>query len=81
MDVDPQVVGLAIRVTEAMGRNSASSIADRIRTVKARKRDVETIAELEEIINDLIPDQSELIQVAQAQSSRPLPDSRFSDGH
>lgn len=66
MEIDPQMVGLGVRVTESMARNTASSVADRIRTVKARKREAETIAELEEIVYELVADKAELIQLAQA---------------
>lgn len=57
---------LAAQLTDTAVRHTASGIADRIRTAKARKQDRETIAELEDIISDLIADKNELVQVAQA---------------
>ena len=47
-------------------RNTVSAISDRIRAKKAAKQDIETIAELEEIVNGLIEDKNELIRIARA---------------
>jgi hypothetical protein len=70
MNDDPQVAqqiaDLGIRLGDTVVRNTASVIADRIQTVKAKKNDKETINELEEIINSLISDKNELIQIAEA---------------
>lgn len=66
MNIDPQLIDLGIRLTEAGARNAASTLFDRIRTAKAKKNDKEIINELEEIINDLISDKNELVQIAQA---------------
>lgn len=64
--MDPQIQSLAIQLAEAAVRNTAGAIADRITAARARKRDEETIAELENIINVLISDKSELLRIAQA---------------
>ncbi len=66
MNIDPQLVDLGIRLTEAGARNAASTIFDRIRAARTKKGEKETINELEEIINDLIADKNELVQIAQA---------------
>jgi len=66
MDIDPQVTALGIRLGEATVRNAASVVVDRIGRAKAKKKDQETINELEEIVNSLLADKSELIQIARA---------------
>jgi len=70
MHVDPQVAqqvaALTTRLGEAVIRNTAGVVYDKIQTVKAKKNDKETINELEEIINSLIADKNELVQIAQA---------------
>lgn len=47
-------------------RNTATSVADRVALVTSKKRDKETIAELEQIINDLQADKNELVRIARA---------------
>jgi len=41
-------------------------VSDKITAAKARKRDQETIAELEEIVSNLISDKNDLVRIAQA---------------
>jgi hypothetical protein len=64
--MDPQLQTLGLQLADVTVRNTAGSITDRIRAVKARRRDQETIAELEDIINGLLSDKSELVRIAQA---------------
>lgn len=70
MHVDPQltqeVADLSIRLGDTIVRNTAGTIANRIKAVKAKKDDKATIHELEEIISSLIADKNELVQIAQA---------------
>ncbi len=70
MNVDPQaaqqIADLGIRLGEAIVRNTAGVVYNKIQAVKAKKNDQETIHELEEIINNLIFDKDELIRIAQA---------------
>jgi hypothetical protein len=66
VDVDPQLQTLGLQLANVAVRNTASSVLDRITVAKARKKDQETIAELEEIITGLLSDKSELIGIAQA---------------
>lgn len=63
--MDPELQRLGIELGEVALRNSAGAVIDRVRTVKAKKRDQETIAELEEIVNGLVSDKSELVRIAQ----------------
>jgi hypothetical protein len=64
--MDQQLDTLTVQLADVAIRNTAGSIADRVRAVKARKREAETVAELEEIINDLVADKSELVRIARA---------------
>ena len=64
--MDPELQALGVRLTESAVRNTASVIADRISVLRAKKQDNETIADLEQIVNDLIADKSELVRIAQA---------------
>lgn len=64
--MDPELQSLAIQLADNTVRNTAGLIADRIAGARARKRDAETIAELEAIINELIDDKNELVRIAQA---------------
>lgn len=57
---------LASNLIEASARNTASFIANRIKAVKAKKNDKETINELEEIIQNLLEDKLEIQRIAQA---------------
>jgi hypothetical protein len=64
--VDPQLQTLGTQLGEVVVRNTAFAIADKIRAVKARRQDQETIAELEGMVNDLVADKSELVRIANA---------------
>lgn len=64
--MDPQLQTLAAQLADVAIRNTAGSIVDRIKAAQARKKDAETIAELEDIINELMSDKSELVRIAQA---------------
>ena len=64
--MDPVTQDLAAQLAASAVRNSATLIADRIRAIGARKRDAEAVAELEEIVNDLLADKAEVTRIAQA---------------
>lgn len=64
--MDPQLQALGVQLAEAAVRNTASTVADRITAAKTRKRNEETLNELEEIVSGLIADKSELVRIAQA---------------
>ncbi|HTZ44551.1 MAG TPA: hypothetical protein VMB79_11880 [Jatrophihabitans sp.] len=64
MDQELQTIGM--QLAAAALRNTASNVTDRITAAKARKRDQETIAELEQIINELIADKTEITRIAQS---------------
>jgi hypothetical protein len=64
--MDPDLQTLSIQLAEAAIRNTAGTVADRITVAKARRRDQETVTELEEIVNGLLSDKAELVRIAQA---------------
>lgn len=64
--MDPQLQHLGVQLADVTVRNTAGAVADRIGAARARRKDQETIAELEQIVNDLIDDKSELVRIAQA---------------
>lgn len=66
MNLDPEVVSLGVRLTEAAARNSVEELIGRIRAAKTRKDAGETIELLEEIIDELTEDRTELLRVARA---------------
>lgn len=63
--MDATLIALFARLTEISATRTATAIADRIATVKAKKQDAETIQVLSEIVNSLISDREELIIIAQ----------------
>jgi hypothetical protein len=64
--MDPQVEALTLQLANTAARNTAASIVDRITVSKRTKKEQETITELEEIVNGLLSDKSELVLIAQA---------------
>ncbi len=64
--MDPELTQLSLQLANTAVRNSASVVAQRINSARTRKRDQETIAELEEIVNELVADKAELVRIAQA---------------
>lgn len=66
ISMEPQLMNLGIRLSEALVRNTASAISTKVKALKSKKDDKETINELEEIIQELISDKNELLQISQA---------------
>ena len=66
ISMEPQLIDLGIRLSEALVRNTASAISTKVKALKSKKDDKETINELEEIIQELISDKNELLQISQA---------------
>jgi hypothetical protein len=64
--VDPDMQQLVVQLADVAVRNSVATVAARITAAKARKRDQETINQLEQIVNDLLDDKNELYRIAQA---------------
>jgi hypothetical protein len=51
--MDPQLQTLGLQLANTAVRHTAASVGIRISAVKAKKNNQETIAELEQIVNDL----------------------------
>jgi len=64
--MDPEVQQLAGQLAASAVRNTAAMVADQVKTVTAKKRDREAVAELEQIISDLLADKAEITRIAQA---------------
>jgi hypothetical protein len=64
--MDPAIQNLSIQLADAATRTTASVVADRIRVVKAKRKDAEIIAELEELVSELVRDKAELVHIGQA---------------
>ncbi len=77
--MDPELQTLGMQLADALARNTASSISTRIRATKSRKRDQETIGELEGIVNDLVADKNELARIAQSYEQQLVAQSISSD--
>jgi hypothetical protein len=66
MSVDPEIAELVAQAAQVAARNAASAVFARIDAVKTRRKNEETIAELEAIVTELISDKQELVQISQA---------------
>lgn len=64
--METELTQLSIQLANTAVRNSATLVAERINAARTRKKDQETIAELEEIVNELVADKAELVRIAQA---------------
>ena len=56
--MEQQLIDLGVRLSEALLKNTASAISTKIKAIKSKKEDKETINELEEIILELISDKN-----------------------
>lgn len=66
MDLPPEVLQVGLNLTESMARNGATAIMNKVRAAREAGRKEESIAALEEIINDLLADKQELVSIAQS---------------
>src|SRR5260221_12252852 len=70
VNIDPhttqEIADLSLRLGDTVARNTVSAIGDRIKAIKAKRDQRETIQELEEIIYDLIDDKNELKSIIEA---------------
>ncbi len=66
MELPPEVLQVGVNLTESMARNGAAMIMNKVRAARESGRQEESIAALEEIINDLLADKQELVSIAQS---------------
>lgn len=64
--MDPEMMQMTARLADLAVRNTASVVFEKIKTSKAKKSDTETIAELTDIIKELIDEKQELELISQA---------------
>ncbi|WP_423450380.1 hypothetical protein AABM35_12335 (plasmid) [Micrococcus luteus] len=64
--MDPLLTQLMADLAGVAARNTASKIYDKVRSARASNRDEETIASLQEIIDELIEDKNEAVRIARA---------------
>ena len=64
--MDPVIETLIADLTAAAARNSATTIATRLSTIKQNKQNTQTINGLTEIINELVKDREELVSISLA---------------
>lgn len=64
--MNEQLIGLGVRLTEILAKNTVSAVTGKISAVKAENDDKKTISAMQEIINDLTTDKQELINIARA---------------
>ncbi|RLL45412.1 hypothetical protein D8M04_11200 [Oceanobacillus piezotolerans] len=66
MDMDPELIKVGTGLATQIVKSSAQTISNRIDVLKTSKKDKEVINELQEIINDLIDERSQLVQLTQS---------------
>lgn len=66
MDIDPHLMQLGAQLSDVAVRNTVGGVWGRIRAVKARRDQEETIRELEQVVNDLLEDREELVSISRS---------------
>lgn len=64
--MDPHLIDLSTRLAEVAVRSTASSIGSKIKAVKSSRDDKKIIAEMNDLIYDLLDDKQELESIAKA---------------
>ncbi|WP_127822697.1 hypothetical protein [Acidipropionibacterium jensenii] len=76
--MDPLFAELAASLSAVAIRTTASGVQQKIKSLKTAKKSNETIAGLEEIVNDLLQEKSEILRIARAYEDE-LVSQRISD--
>ena len=63
---DPILGELTTQAATTLMQNTASIVAEKVQSIKARRNDKEAVADLTEIINDLVEKNAQLQSLAQA---------------
>lgn len=66
--MDPTVQALMVQLSSVVARSAAGTVADRIRVAKSKKKDDQTIRELEDIISEVLDERQQLVQISQGLS-------------
>ena len=64
--MDPILGELMTQAATILMQNTASIVAEKVQGIKAKRNDKEAVAELAEIINDLVEKNAQLQNLAQA---------------
>lgn len=64
--MDPILGELTTQAATILMQNTASIVAEKVQSIKAKRNDKEAVAELTEIINDLVEKNAQLQSLAQA---------------
>ena len=63
---DPTIVELSVRLAEATAKNTATAISNKIRALKTEKDDKKTIAEMTELIYEILDEKQEVEIIAKS---------------
>lgn len=66
VELDPELTAMAARLTELGARGTVTGLRARIAAGKAANRDRDTIEALEEVVDELISQRTEILGIAQA---------------
>lgn len=64
MNMDPEVIELGVRLTEVTAMNTASAINNKLRAFKQGRDDKKTIAEMNDLIYELLEEKQEVESIA-----------------
>lgn len=65
-DMDPQITALGVQLAAELTKNTASAVNDKIKSAKARHEDKQTIAELTDLVQELVSEKQDIQSIAQA---------------
>lgn len=65
-DMDPQIAALGVQLAAELTKNTASVVNDKIRSAKAKREDKQTIAELIDLVQELVSEKQDIQSIAQA---------------
>ncbi len=64
--MNPEVQTLGLQLADVALRQTAATIADKVAKIKTSRKQDQVIAELEQMINELVADKAELVRIANA---------------
>lgn len=65
-NMDPQIAALGVQLAAELTKNTASAVNDKIRSAKAKREDKQTIAELIDLVQELVSEKQDIQSIAQA---------------
>lgn len=64
--MDPQIAALGVQLAAELTKNTASAVNDKIRSARAQHEDKQTIAELIDLVQELVSEKQDIQSIAQA---------------